>query len=243
MDRPHPLPLPHPRPPFPWTLFEVSLVGLFLLAYAATGLHAIFHPTPPAPYPGLRTLLPSLALLPIFTFTLLIGRHLLARAPLADAFGSPTHLGRAALLGLAAFPLTGLLSAATTFLADHFGLALPYQNAVSWLLRADALFPDRIVLALHAALLAPLVEELLFRGILLSAFTRRPRLGTLLTATLFSLTHASLLALLPMFLIGLLLAHLTLRHRSLLPAIVFHIAFNSANLLLIFLYPDLAASL
>jgi membrane protease YdiL (CAAX protease family) len=81
--------------------------------------------------------------------------------------------------------------------------------------------------------LAPLTEELLFRGILLKSMKGRRRI-MVVTATVFSLFHligvtswpAGILVFAQIFLVGLVLAHVTLRRGRLGPAIFLHAGFN-----------------
>ena len=71
-------------------------------------------------------------------------------------------------------------------------------------------------------------EELLFRGALLSGLRRDLGTGRILfwQALLFGAAHASVHRFLPTALVGALLAALTLRTRSLLPAIALHVAYD-----------------
>lgn len=86
------------------------------------------------------------------------------------------------------------------------------------------------LVAIFLCVLAPLVEECLFRGIVLEA--ARPTLALPLSAALFALAHGLNAFLLPLFFIGWCLGLLTLRTRTLVPAILLHGAFNLLNTLL-----------
>ncbi len=79
------------------------------------------------------------------------------------------------------------------------------------------------------AVLPAVCEELLCRGTLLVGITRSlgRNWGVVLSAVLFALLHQSPLRLLPQAVLGLLLAGLTLRARSLLPAVVVHAGHNA----------------
>lgn len=79
-----------------------------------------------------------------------------------------------------------------------------------------------------------IVEELLFRGAILGTMARdnRPLRGVLISSLFFAAAHASLHRLMPTFLIGLLLGTITLRSRSLWPAVILHIAYDAWILLL-----------
>ncbi|MBI3992369.1 MAG: CPBP family intramembrane metalloprotease [Candidatus Lambdaproteobacteria bacterium] len=96
----------------------------------------------------------------------------------------------------------------------------------------------RLLLVLMAGVMAPLLEEVLFRGLLLTAFRRR--LGfvpaALAVTVLFTGLHVTQTGPYPpalggIFLCGYALAWLRERHGSLWPPIVFHLGFNLAALL------------
>ena len=96
-----------------------------------------------------------------------------------------------------------------------------------------------VVDELHPALLifffaiSPgICEELFFRGAILSSLRRDlpPLKVVLWQALLFGLVHLSIYRFLPTAILGGLLAMLTLRSRSLIPAILMHAAYNSTAL-------------
>ena len=78
------------------------------------------------------------------------------------------------------------------------------------------------------ALVGPLVEELLFRGLLTAAFRRRfgPIRTALLTAALFALAHVLPRVIPPIFILGLALALVYERVGSTLPGILVHCLYN-----------------
>ena len=85
---------------------------------------------------------------------------------------------------------------------------------------------------LAAAVLAPLLEELLFRGIVLRSFLRQyPRGRAIgLSALLFGLAHLNLVQFVVGTLLGLLLGWLYERTRSVWPGVLLHAGYNSAAL-------------
>ncbi|HEX8776479.1 MAG TPA: CPBP family intramembrane glutamic endopeptidase [Rhodanobacter sp.] len=99
----------------------------------------------------------------------------------------------------------------------------------------------RIALTLAVASIGPLVEELLFRGVLLSALLRRLRTAwaMLASAALFALVHLPDLhwlwyALPNLALLGVVLAWLRLRSGSLWPAVIAHASNNLLAMLALF---------
>jgi membrane protease YdiL (CAAX protease family) len=99
----------------------------------------------------------------------------------------------------------------------------------------------RVGLAAMAITLAPLVEELLFRGVLLSSLIPRcgVALAALLSAAAFAAIHLPGLgwqwyALPELLLLGVALAWLRLRYRSLWPSVLAHGANNALALAVLF---------
>jgi membrane protease YdiL (CAAX protease family) len=86
---------------------------------------------------------------------------------------------------------------------------------------------------------APVSEELVFRGVLLRGFAGRygDRTGILLSATFFALMHLYAIKLLSTFLLGVLLAWLTLRLGSIWPGVMAH-AMNNPLAYLAMFYGD-----
>jgi membrane protease YdiL (CAAX protease family) len=80
----------------------------------------------------------------------------------------------------------------------------------------------------RVVVLAPVVEELIFRGVIFSGFTKnfRPVWAVILSALLFALFHLNPWQLGPTFLLGLLLGFVRLRTGSLLAAIFTHALHN-----------------
>lgn len=90
------------------------------------------------------------------------------------------------------------------------------------------------------AVLAPITEEILFRGYLFGALsTTLPMWATqLVTAALFGLVHGIDHAV-PIAVLSLLFGYLRQRYRSLWPAIVAHVLHNSVMLALVYTWPGL----
>jgi membrane protease YdiL (CAAX protease family) len=92
-----------------------------------------------------------------------------------------------------------------------------------------------VVLVVMTLLLAPIMEEWLFRGVLFRALSEGGAKGgsrgavvlaVLVSAALFALAHAEPLQFAGLFFLGLILAALVWRTRRLIPSIVTHVSFN-----------------
>lgn len=133
--------------------------------------------------------------------------------------------------------LTGaLLVCPMSLLADFPGAALRLMGFA---------LPERAAGALDASLflpcllasgvLAPICEELFFRGYLMGVFTRYGRgRAVVSSALLFSLAHGVDMAFLPRALIGALLGAMTMRTGSLFAAMLVHGCYNIAIILINF---------
>lgn len=93
---------------------------------------------------------------------------------------------------------------------------------------------------LRVVVLAPVVEELIFRGVIFSGFQRiyPSFLAIFFSALLFALFHLNPWQLLPTFLLGLLLGYVRLRSGSLLAAILTHALHNGMVFLSVYYQAD-----
>ncbi len=127
----------------------------------------------------------------------------------------------------------------------------PPQQVAEALADLDASMLLKIALIVAAVVLAPVTEELIFRGVLLRAIEPRGRalaIGT--SAAVFSAVHvlgldperivaSAALVLPPIFILGVLLAWITLRTGRLGPAIFIHSGWNLLAALVLLLPPEL----
>lgn len=90
-------------------------------------------------------------------------------------------------------------------------------------------------------LMAPLVEEIVFRGAILRALLRwksNPWIGIMISAVMFSAIHMNPAQMPHAFLIGILLGWMYYRTDSILPGVIYHWVNNSAAYLMFAFYPD-----
>ena len=85
-----------------------------------------------------------------------------------------------------------------------------------------------VVFAVTATLLAPLYEELVFRGVLLPALVTRfgAVAGVAITSALFAVAHLSLVEFAPLFVLGIVLGWLRLGSGGLSRSVLMHSAWN-----------------
>jgi membrane protease YdiL (CAAX protease family) len=208
----------------PWTQRDVWL-GVIVLAVWGVALFALSLSgwvTAETVDPGVYLALAELVfLLPVWWFTV-------------RKYG--VGLGA---LGLRPFQMTSvglgcgllLVSFAFNFCYNLF-LALFGLRAQIDLVPLVAQLSSPWFLLLAATVVAPVVEEVFFRGFVFAGFRERygwPR-AALISAGLFSVLHLQPLAIPPIFLLGLIFAFLYQRSRSLWPAILMHVLMNALAL-------------
>jgi membrane protease YdiL (CAAX protease family) len=147
-----------------------------------------------------------------------------------EAFGLGLDTARAmrfaALTLLVVAPLTYGLHAVAAQVLGWLGWGPEPQDSIRLLL--DSGWRDRLIIGVMAVGLAPVVEELIFRGLFFPVLRDLglPRLAWLGTSVFFGLIHGNAAAFLPLTLFGLYLAWLYQRTGNLLAPITAHALFN-----------------
>lgn len=92
---------------------------------------------------------------------------------------------------------------------------------------------DMLPYFLAFALVPAVCEEVAFRGYLLTGLLKRfrPRTAVLLSSFMFAIFHMNVFQFLPTFFLGVVLGLLTLRSKSLVPAMFFHLLYNAVLIL------------
>jgi membrane protease YdiL (CAAX protease family) len=153
----------------------------------------------------------------------LVGLRLLPERGLWRSVG----LGLA--LSLPAWIAAQLIGVVVLLILERFGLAPDVGVAERALANADP-----VVLVVAIVGVAPVAEELFFRGVVYNAWLREygPRAAILGSALLFAVIHASLFLLLPIVGLGIALALLYRATGSLPATIALHAGFNGLTLLI-----------
>jgi membrane protease YdiL (CAAX protease family) len=113
----------------------------------------------------------------------------------------------------------------------------PHEQDVVQTLRACSAWLNQVSLGIVAIVLAPVVEETFFRGILYPGLkqTGFPRLALWVSALLFALMHFNVVTFVPLLLLAIVLTLLYEHTNNLLAPIVAHSLFNSVNFAVLFL--------
>jgi membrane protease YdiL (CAAX protease family) len=168
----------------------------------------------------------TLLLLPFF-----LREH---RETWSSAFGLRYKPGIALLFGFLAacafLPIGEILQRACLFVIVQLKVKPEVQSAVEALTSAATTF-DKVALGFTTIVLAPIAEEILFRGILYPLVKRAgyPKLALFGTAIIFAAIHVNLVIFIPLFVLALLLTFLYERTGNLLAPIVAHSVFNLLN--------------
>jgi membrane protease YdiL (CAAX protease family) len=97
----------------------------------------------------------------------------------------------------------------------------------------------RVLMAITLCVGAPLMEELIFRGVIFSVAARyfHPVYAVAASSLLFGVIHNNLLSLIPLTVLGAFLAEAYRRTRSLAVPMLMHSAFNGVSFLLLMYGP------
>ena len=151
------------------------------------------------------------------------------------AFGFDTGLsGRALLLSLVmavlVFPITGSLSRLSAKIMTLLHQKVEIQQAVQTL-QSTVSNSERVYFALVAILVAPFVEEVIFRGILYPAAKQSGHRGLALwgTSLLFAASHANEMTFVPLTFLAIILTLLYETTNNLLAPFLTHAVFNAVN--------------
>jgi membrane protease YdiL (CAAX protease family) len=144
------------------------------------------------------------------------------------------NLTRAIVLALGvivvALPLTIGLNEVCRIVLTHFS-GTPAAQPTMQVLEVSVSLAQRICFGISAIVLAPVVEEILFRAILYRAIKQRGYAGIALfgSALLFGAIHGSWMTLFPLTILAIILALLYDKADNLMAPIVAHSLFNAAN--------------
>ncbi len=146
------------------------------------------------------------------------------KASLDDMFKGKGTL-KYSLLGVGILIPVSLISG---FVAGELGAP---EGPVSTIM-GGAAGPQIGAMFISVSLLAPLLEEIFFRGYLFGALEKKlgGKPAILITAILFGLAHFNLILLIPIFLMGLVLGWMRERTGSILPSILVHSMNNTLAL-------------
>ncbi len=146
-----------------------------------------------------------------------------------------SYLGLGGLGYLAFIPLFFLLILLSSGVCSLFGVE-PQPHVLIDILKEEKSFWVLGGLALFASVVGPIIEEILFRGVLYSAVRKKwgVNKGLMVTSLFFALIHFNFFQFIPIFGLGLALTWLYEKTGNLLPSIAMHALNNTVSLALTF---------
>ncbi|NUN50575.1 MAG: CPBP family intramembrane metalloprotease [Candidatus Brocadiae bacterium] len=236
-DRVRPEMPPAPQRP-DWGWLPVLLVPPLIVGFQLVGYPIRWAGVPPSLWLSFALSIGSAAA------TVALAWWLLCRRPgkpvAALGLRLPRWRPHLVLLPLAAYPLSiSLIILAVLFQVLALGQPLAPPQASVQAMRAIQDPALKALAVLAVAVVAPIAEEILFRGVLFRAL--RLRWGVfpamLVSAAIFSAVHLDLLHALPIFMLGLVLAFITEESGSLIPGITLHALVNGITLWVTWSFP------
>jgi membrane protease YdiL (CAAX protease family) len=147
--------------------------------------------------------------------------------------------GKAVLLalgvGVVVLPLTLALNAASAWVMDTMLHVTPEAQTTIKVMKVSPGLAQRFYFGTMSIVIAPLVEETIFRGILYPSVKQLgyPKAALFGTALLFAVIHGNLMTFVPLTFLAVVLALLYEATDNLLAPILTHSFFNAANFLLL----------
>ncbi len=174
------------------------------------------------------------------------------RIPWSEAFGfSAPGKGRAVLWGVFAalifLPIGAATRLASVAFIDwinhvfHFHIEVEKTQTAVVVLSDQQTVAAKIYASAFAIIIAPIAEEILFRGILYPAIKQAgyPRAALWGTAIAFAAIHEDIRIFLPLMILGLILVCLYERNNNLLAPIAAHSLFNAINVIFLYFAEDI----
>lgn len=224
-----------------WTLIDVGkvLFILFLLVVLSRLFGADLVQTSTVSTP-VRTAVVMLIVYGVLTLLVLYFAVVKYRGSLRDLGFTSFGFGHALGLAILWLVILRVISIIYGIIASIVGTFLKVQPPTELVTRIPRLFGygymGLLVAIMLGALVAPVVEELFFRGFLYPALRRRLGVagGIVLSAVIFGLFHANVWLFFPTAIIGIILAYLYEREGSLGPPIVLHSLNNLISIVIIY---------
>lgn len=224
------------------------LLGPLVAKHALRILHAMHPEITTLSVLAICALQAALMIFILLLLFMLIGRRLPSIWKEGKKSSAAFDFGLGAATWLLGFPLVTVIGDLSDWVLNHlFGIQYYEQAAVKFL-KTALQAPGSLMFAILAVIiLAPLLEEMLFRGLLQNYL--RSKLGRkaaiLLSAIIFAGFHFSpaqglgnISLSLSLLILGIYLGFLYERQQSLLAPLGLHMSFNSINALRILFYPE-----
>ncbi|MBQ8687860.1 MAG: CPBP family intramembrane metalloprotease [Ruminococcus sp.] len=138
-------------------------------------------------------------------------------------------------IGIFIQAITGILYTLLNSLMEAGGIQ-DYTPEIDTFFSAKSI----VVSGLYTCLIAPVTEELLYRGFVLKNLSRvSQRFGIIISAVLFGLAHENIAQFVLAVPAGIFMARIAVKHNSLIPSILVHMAVNTLAFIMEWVYATL----
>lgn len=129
------------------------------------------------------------------------------------------------MIGILLWTISLYVVLGTSNIFDKYGFDLiPDMSGI-----ADT-YLGKTVDIIYAVMIAPITEEFFFRGVLLRTLAKsNQRFAIFASALFFGLVHGNIQQFILAIIIGVFLAHITIKHGSIIPSIIVHIFINTVS--------------
>ena len=129
------------------------------------------------------------------------------------------------MIGILLWTISLYVVLGTSNIFDKYGFDLiPDMSGI-----ADT-YLGKTVDIIYAVMIAPITEEFFFRGVLLRTLAKsNQRFAIFASALFFGLVHGNIQQFILATIIGVFLAHITIKHGSIIPSIIVHIFINTVS--------------
>lgn len=158
-----------------------------------------------------------------------------------EGFGFGNNTAHALLLGaclgMIVLPIAWGLQLASSLFLEILSVQ-PHEQEPVLVLRSTEGWQNRLVLGIATIIIAPIGEEILFRGILYPWIKQigYPRFALWFTVLVFAAIHLNLASFVPLAFLAIVLVWLYERSGNLLSCIMTHSIFNAANFIMLYTY-------
>ncbi len=222
-------------------LSPLSAVPVMLVTILFAVMAAVQTKQSPATPPSASALLLGAGLYSVALLITVFGCLSYSRTGFRAAFGMdacpwPVAVRKGIRYGLEILPLVLLVSIVVSCIGEHLGFDMKAQQIFDCLNDPSASVGVRAALMFCAVGAAPILEELLFRGVLFSVVLkgRTFLFGALLTSLYFALMHLHAPSLLSLLVLSVGFSAGYAATGSILTPVVMHALFNMTGLLLFF---------
>lgn len=136
------------------------------------------------------------------------------------------HIVQYCTAALALQYIAAFFSGAVSDIIEKYGYSIDVMDTDTFAITGMG----TAVTVIYTCIVAPITEELFFRGMMLKVFSRaNQRFAIIISSIFFGLNHGNIPQFALAFLLGVFLAHIDMKHNSLLPSIFVHMFVNTVS--------------